>query len=73
MILVRGGLTLREGVYIMEECFATNRLEAVDLVEVNPKIGSESDVKKTVEAAIEILKASVGNNRSGNFSSENIK
>ena len=57
----------------MEECFLTGRLEAVDLVEINPKIGSESDVKKTVEAAIEVLKAAVGNNRSGNVSSENIK
>lgn len=64
---VRGGLTLREGIYIMEEIFNTGRLRAIDLVEVNPKIGSEEDVLKTVSAAVNLLQAACGHNRRGNF------
>ncbi|XP_053692591.1 arginase, hepatic [Sabethes cyaneus] len=63
---VRGGLTLREGIYIMEEAYNTGRLAAVDLVEVNPAIGTEVDVKKTLEAAIHLLVAACGHSRSGN-------
>lgn len=66
-ILVPGGLTLREGSYIMEELHRTGRLEAVDLVEVNPNFGNSNDLKKTVDAGIHILKASCGNLRSGNL------
>lgn len=70
---VRGGLTLREGIYIMEEIYNTGRLRAVDLVEVNPTIGSPKEVAKTVQAAIHLLQAACGHNRRGNFpDSENI-
>ncbi|XP_046431167.1 arginase, hepatic isoform X1 [Neodiprion virginianus] len=62
---VRGGLTLREGIHLMEEIYNTGRLNAVDLVEVNPHIGTERDVKKTVEAAIQIIQAAFGYNRRG--------
>lgn len=65
--LVRGGLTLREGSYIMEELHRTGRLSVVDLVEVNPNFGNLDDLKKTVDAGIHILKASCGNIRSGNL------
>ncbi|XP_055639653.1 arginase, hepatic [Toxorhynchites rutilus septentrionalis] len=65
---VRGGLTLREGIYIMEEAYNTGRLAAVDLVEVNPAIGTPEDVKKTVDAAIHLLAAACGNDRRGNIS-----
>jgi arginase len=64
---VRGGLTLREGIYIVEQAFNTGRLTAVDLVEVNPAIGSQDDVKRTVDAAIELLKAACGHSRRGNL------
>lgn len=64
-ISVRGGLSLREGICILEEIYDTGRLAAVDLVEVNPAIGSEDDVAKTVDAAIEILKAACGTVRKG--------
>ncbi|XP_058820906.1 arginase, hepatic-like [Topomyia yanbarensis] len=64
---VRGGLTLREGIYIMEELYNTERLAAVDLVEVNPSIGTAEDVKKTVDAAIHLLVAACGNSRRGNI------
>lgn len=65
---VRGGLTLREGIYIMEEAYNTGRLTNVDLVEVNPSIGTDRDVKKTIESANMILCAAAGNNRAGNYS-----
>ncbi len=65
VISVRGGLSLREGICILEEIYDTGRLAAVDLVEVNPAIGSEDDVAKTVDAAIQILKAACGTVRKG--------
>lgn len=51
----------------MEQIRKTGRLEAIDLVEVNPDIGSENDVKKTVAAAIHILAAACGTLRGGNL------
>lgn len=49
----------------MEEIYNTGRLNAVDLVEVNPEIGSEGDVRRTVESAIQIIQAAFGYNRRG--------
>ncbi|XP_059480121.1 arginase, hepatic [Neocloeon triangulifer] len=61
----RGGLSLREGVHIMETVFASGTLGAMDLVEVNPGIGSERDVKITVEAARQVVRAGFGYKRRG--------
>lgn len=49
----------------MEEMYRTRRLNAVDLVELNPQIGDERSVKLTVEAAIHIIQAGVGYSRRG--------
>ncbi|KAK0081859.1 hypothetical protein PV325_011447 [Microctonus aethiopoides] len=62
---VRGGLTLREGIHLMEEIHRTNRLNAIDLVEVNPKIGNDTSVHLTTDAAIHILQAALGYTRRG--------
>ncbi|KZC05045.1 Arginase, hepatic, partial [Dufourea novaeangliae] len=62
---VRGGLSLREAVHLMEELYRTHRLNAVDLVEVNPLIGSPRDVNLTIEAAIHIIQAGFGYTRRG--------
>lgn len=62
---VRGGLSLREGIHLMEEMYRTRRLNAVDLVEVNPEIGDEHKVKLTVDAAIQVIQAGVGYSRRG--------
>ncbi|XP_047370943.1 arginase-2, mitochondrial-like [Vespa velutina] len=62
---VRGGLTLREAIHIMEEVHRTHRLNAIDLVEVNPYIGDQRDVKLTTEAAIYIIQAALGYTRRG--------
>lgn len=63
---VVGGLTLREGVFIMEEAFNTGMLSSIDLVEVNPCLGDPKDVENTLNSAKLIIQAAVGNNRSGN-------
>ncbi|XP_044268796.1 arginase-1 [Tribolium madens] len=62
---VRGGLTLREGIHLVEQIYKTSRLGAMDLVEVNPSIGSPKDVQKTVEAAVHLLMAACGYTRRG--------
>lgn len=63
--LVRGGLTLREGIHIMERVYRTGRLGAMDIVEVNPSIGSEKEVQITVDAAMHVILAAFGHNRRG--------
>lgn len=63
---VVGGLTLREGVFLMEEAYNTGTLSSIDLVEVNPCLGDAKDVENTVNSAKLIIQAAVGNNRSGN-------
>ncbi|XP_016948274.1 arginase-1 [Drosophila biarmipes] len=65
---VRGGLTLREGISIVEALRDTKRVQGVDLVEINPKLGSERDVRTTVESGLEILKSMFGYRRSGHWS-----
>lgn len=56
---------MREGIHMMEEIHRTHRLNAIDLVEVNPKIGDDNSVKLTTEAAIHILQAALGHTRRG--------
>jgi arginase len=63
---VQGGLTLREGVFLMEEAYNTGTLQSMDLVEVNPCLGDARDVEKTLNAAKLIIQAALGSNRSGN-------
>lgn len=67
LISVRGGLTLREGVHIMEIVHQTGRMSVMDLMEVNPSIGLKRDVDKTVSAAVHVIKAAFGFSRLGNI------
>lgn len=62
---VRGGLTVREAVTLVEDVAASGRLKAMDLVEVNPSLGSEEEVELTVGAAVEVIMAGLGNRRDG--------
>ena len=64
---MRGGLSLREAIQIMEEAYRTQRLSAVDIVEVNPSIGTAREVKITLEAGIHIIKAACGYSRRGQW------
>lgn len=49
----------------MEQIHKTRRLNAIDLVEINPQIGSERDVQITIELAIDIIQAALGYTRRG--------
>lgn len=60
---VYGGLSLREGIYIVESLSETKRIQGIDLVEVNPSLGTQADVEATVSAAMEILKTVCGGYR----------
>lgn len=57
---VPGGLTFRELHYVSESLFATGQISSFDLVEVNPQIGSQEDVDKTVNTACSIIRAAFG-------------
>lgn len=48
----------------MEVVNRTDRLRAIDMVEINPKLGTERDNKKTLEAAKEVILAGLGHRRS---------
>ncbi|XP_077986199.1 arginase-1-like [Glandiceps talaboti] len=67
---VRGGLTLREGMYIVEQVYKTGLLAGMDMVEVNPELGNTGQQEKTVNAAVEIITAAVGSKRYGNKPSD---
>ena len=62
---VPGGLTLREGMCIGEEIFATNMLCGLDLVELNPTIGDRREVKRTIDSSLNIILSFVGKSRIG--------
>lgn len=57
---VPGGLSLDEAIFIMKMVNDSGRLIAMDLVELNPGIGSERDVSKTIESAFAVIKAGLG-------------
>ncbi|KAK3875160.1 hypothetical protein Pcinc_019952 [Petrolisthes cinctipes] len=52
---VRGGLTMREGLVVVEEARAGGHMGALDLVEVNPHLGTPTDAAYTAHAAKEII------------------
>ncbi|XP_022906717.2 arginase-1-like [Onthophagus taurus] len=62
---VDGGLLLREGIYIASTIHKTGRLGAMDLVEVNPTLGDEEDVQKTINSALQVIAAAFGYGRRG--------
>ncbi|PLB48310.1 arginase [Aspergillus steynii IBT 23096] len=57
--LVPDGLALEEGQYIARRVSATNRLAAMDLVEVNPSINLPG-VQRTVDSACALIKSAFG-------------
>ncbi|CAL4106302.1 unnamed protein product, partial [Meganyctiphanes norvegica] len=52
---VRGGLTLREGQQIVDAARMSGNLRAIDMVEVNPTLGSVTSAEHTADAAKYIL------------------
>jgi len=57
---VRGGLTLREGMHLCDMIQRTGRLTAMDLVEVNPRLGGHLEAQKTVESAVLLIYSALG-------------
>lgn len=66
---VPGGLTLREGTRIIDRVFESGRLCGLDIVEVGPNVGDAKDLKTTVNSAVQLIAAAMGNRRSGNLPS----
>jgi len=66
-ISLPGGLSLREGIRIIERIYETGRLRGLDMVEVCPNIGDAKDVKTTIDSAIQLIVAASGHKRSGNL------
>lgn len=64
---VYGGLTLREAVCIGEEISRTGTLRALDLVEVNPTLGTPTDVRQTVSMALSVVGSFFGQPRTGSL------
>ncbi|XP_044578067.1 arginase, hepatic [Cotesia glomerata] len=62
---VRGGLTIREGIHLLEQVYRTGRLNAIELVEVNPLLSDAKGAELTAGAAVLLLQAALGNNRRG--------
>ncbi|XP_005180026.2 arginase-1 [Musca domestica] len=60
---VYGGMSLREGIYVVETLCDTKRVQGFDLVEVNPSLGTQADVNNTLSASMEILKIACGGYR----------
>ena len=57
---VEGGLTLREGRYICETIWDSQRLVSMDVVEVNPELGDSKDVSNTLESTCLLIQAALG-------------
>uniref|UniRef100_A0A8C4QUA5 Arginase n=1 Tax=Eptatretus burgeri TaxID=7764 RepID=A0A8C4QUA5_EPTBU len=63
---VPGGLTLREGLYIAEELHNSGALSALDLVEVNPRLGSDPNAADvTLDLAMDVILSCLGKVREG--------
>ncbi|CAG7673119.1 unnamed protein product, partial [Allacma fusca] len=62
---VPGGLTLREGLTVVEKVRQMGNLVSMDLTEVNPMIGTEEDVKRTANVSMRLLLSAFGYYRGG--------
>jgi arginase len=49
------GITLNDGIYIIDSLVKTNNLKAFDLVEFNPLIGTDEDKKITLNSCVKLL------------------
>jgi len=57
---VRGGLTYREANHLCTRIAETGLLVSMDLVEVNPQLGTPEERKKTVETSCDFVKFAFG-------------
>uniref|UniRef100_A0A452IPQ4 Arginase n=1 Tax=Gopherus agassizii TaxID=38772 RepID=A0A452IPQ4_9SAUR len=71
---VPGGVTLREGIYVAEQLYKTGLLSAVDIVEINPRLGkTQEGVDSTVNTAISIILSCFGKAREGSHKIDILK
>ncbi len=54
---VSGGLTLNEAKYLVEDVRRTGRLNSMDLVEINPMLGNEEDLQKTLDTTFSLIQS----------------
>lgn len=64
---VAGGLTVREALVTAEEISKTESLRVLDMVEVNPRLGTPEEQQRTLRCAVEIIATFFGNQRRGNL------
>ncbi|XP_064464064.1 arginase, hepatic-like isoform X1 [Ornithodoros turicata] len=64
---VVGGLTVREALVIAEEISRTDSLKVLDMVEVNPKLGTPEEQDRTLKCAVKIIASFFGSQRRGNL------
>jgi len=57
---VGGGLTYREACYVCEATSESGRLVGIDLVELNPDIGTKEDVHQSAEVTLSLLRSCLG-------------
>lgn len=57
---VTGGLTYREGNYICEALWGSNKLTSMELVEVDPELRPGTDPSKTVNCALTLIGSAMG-------------
>jgi len=57
---VMGGLTYREAMFIGEEVARSGCLRCMDLVEVNPLLGSKIEAESTAKVAVDVITHSLG-------------
>ncbi|KAJ3213719.1 Arginase, catabolizes arginine to ornithine and urea [Dinochytrium kinnereticum] len=57
---VRGGLTFREGHYIMEAMHQSGSLVAVDIMEVNPLLGDSAARTQTIQIGCSLIRSALG-------------
>ncbi|KAJ3326848.1 Arginase, catabolizes arginine to ornithine and urea [Blyttiomyces sp. JEL0837] len=70
---VRGGLSFREGHYIMETCYQTGSLVAVDLMEVNPHLGDDVAREQTLKIGCSLIRSAMGEYTASKAASLNLK
>lgn len=60
---VWGGLTVREALLMAELIAETNKLNVIEMYEVNPFLGPKQDANRTVNLAMNIILAFLGKSR----------
>lgn len=58
-----GGLTCREAYHLAELISDTNKLKGLDIVEINPKLGTKEEVQRTLTISTNLILNFLGKKR----------